>query len=329
MLAYEELKGSTGRQMFFRPKRYEAAELFSGAPPKVSLKAANFRLGDISLTGISANANQSVDIAFEAGEVVPIVVKQAGITIFDSQAKVIRSERHVFGTKVALNLVDGIVDISGGLVFTVIAGFVLGAADANAALARRFQFASSADAEHWLVDTIARVYGIRVESVARLVISSANLIAWLSTDTGPLLAKCCALVNHHNRLLQLAALLHWLDQAHLPVSAPLLANTGEGQVRCAHLSLGVQRVIAGELLDPTQLTQAQAAGVTLANLHKALAVYPHTPLILPHPRLSRHYKPSSRIGLTRNAQRGLIPSSWLASTPVSYTHLTLPTNREV
>ncbi len=186
--------------------------------------------------------------------------------------------------------------------------------DANAALARRFQFASSADAEHWLVDTIARVYGIRVESVARLVISSANLIAWLSTDTGPLLAKCCALVNHHNRLLQLAALLHWLDQAHLPVSAPLLANTGEGQVRCAHLSLGVQRVIAGELLDPTQLTQAQAAGVTLANLHKALAVYPHTPLILPHPRLSRHYKPSSRIGLTRNAQRGLIPSSWLAST---------------
>ena len=110
MLAYEELKGSTGRQMFFRPKRYEAAELFSGAPPKVSLKAANFRLGDISLTGISANANQSVDIAFEAGEVVPIVVKQAGITIFDSQSKVIRSERHVFGTKVALNLVDGIVD---------------------------------------------------------------------------------------------------------------------------------------------------------------------------------------------------------------------------
>jgi ATP-binding cassette subfamily B protein len=37
-------------------------------------------------------------------------------------------------TEDVANLVDGIVDISGGLVFTVVAGFVLGAADANAAL---------------------------------------------------------------------------------------------------------------------------------------------------------------------------------------------------
>ncbi len=37
-------------------------------------------------------------------------------------------------TEDVANLVDGIVDVSGGLVFTVIAGFVLGAADASAAL---------------------------------------------------------------------------------------------------------------------------------------------------------------------------------------------------
>ncbi len=37
-------------------------------------------------------------------------------------------------TEDVANLVDGIVDISGGLVFTVIAGFVLGAADASAAI---------------------------------------------------------------------------------------------------------------------------------------------------------------------------------------------------
>jgi ATP-binding cassette subfamily B protein len=37
-------------------------------------------------------------------------------------------------TEDVANLVDGIVDISGGLVFTVIAGFALGAADANAAI---------------------------------------------------------------------------------------------------------------------------------------------------------------------------------------------------
>ncbi len=110
MLAYEELRGSSGRQIYFRPKRYEAAELFAGTPPKVLLKSATFRLGDISLTGICVNANQSVDAIFEAGEVLPIVVKQAGLSIFEGKAKVVRGERSVFGSKVALNLVDGIVD---------------------------------------------------------------------------------------------------------------------------------------------------------------------------------------------------------------------------
>jgi len=110
MLAYEELKGASGRQIFFRPKRYEAAELFSGAPPKVYLKSAQFRLGDISLTGISVNANQTVETSVEVGDVVPITVKQAGLSIFEGSARVVRAERSVFGPKIALNLVDDVVD---------------------------------------------------------------------------------------------------------------------------------------------------------------------------------------------------------------------------
>lgn len=110
MLAYEELKGSSGRQIYFRPKRYDASELFSGMPPKVFLKSSIFRLGDISLTGVCVNANQSVEAVFEAGETLPIIVKQAGLSIFEGKAKVVRSERSIFGSKVALNFVDGIVD---------------------------------------------------------------------------------------------------------------------------------------------------------------------------------------------------------------------------
>ncbi len=110
MLAYEELKGSSGRQIFFRPKRYDAAELFAGTPPKVWVKSAIFRLGDISLTGICINANQSVDVAFEIGEIIAFAVKQAGLVLFEGSAKVVRSERSIFGSKVALNLVDGVID---------------------------------------------------------------------------------------------------------------------------------------------------------------------------------------------------------------------------
>jgi hypothetical protein len=108
--AYEELKGASGRQIYFRPKRYDATELFSGTPPKVILKGATFRLNDISLTGICVNANQGVEISIEPGELLTIAVKQAGLSIFEGSAKVVRSERSVFGPKVALNLVDGVVD---------------------------------------------------------------------------------------------------------------------------------------------------------------------------------------------------------------------------
>jgi hypothetical protein len=110
MLSYEDLQGSSGRQIFFRPKRYEASHLFAGTPPRVLLKSAIFRLGDISLTGVCVNANQSVETNFQVDEVLPVVVKQAGLSIFESDAKVVRSERSVFGSKVALNFIDGVVD---------------------------------------------------------------------------------------------------------------------------------------------------------------------------------------------------------------------------
>ncbi len=149
------------------------------------------------------------------------------------------------------------------------------AEDANRALTKRFQFASADDATRWLVDRVGDVYPVRVISIDRLVISSANLLAWLTTDAGHLLVKCCALVSFHQRLQNVATLLHWLAQRGIPVSVPLLTHMGEGQIICDHLSLGVQRVIAGDLLEPTQRGQAQAAGVTLAYLHNALARYPH------------------------------------------------------
>ena len=74
------------------------------------MKSAALRLGDISLTGISVNANQTVEVAVEVGEIVPIVVKQAGLSIFEGSAKVVRTERSIFGPKIALNLVDDVVD---------------------------------------------------------------------------------------------------------------------------------------------------------------------------------------------------------------------------
>lgn len=146
--------------------------------------------------------------------------------------------------------------------------------EAQAALTQRFQFASAEHAVTWLINIVSGAYDIPIESIDRLVISSYNLLAWLTTAEGMLIAKCCALVNAHERLSNIAALLTWLGQKGLPVSVPLLTKAGQRQLLCNHLSLGLQRVIPGDLLQPTDLKQARTAGVTLAQLHQALAAYP-------------------------------------------------------
>jgi extracellular factor (EF) 3-hydroxypalmitic acid methyl ester biosynthesis protein len=102
MLAYEELKGSSGRQIFFRPQRFASNELFRDTPPKVMLHGQEFRLANLSLTGASVNANQSVEVDFTDGDILPIDIKQSGVSIMESRARVMRTERHPFGTRVAL-----------------------------------------------------------------------------------------------------------------------------------------------------------------------------------------------------------------------------------
>ena len=155
-------------------------------------------------------------------------------------------------------------------------------ADPAVVINQRFGFASSAVAAEWLSATVERTYGLTVTAVDRLVMSSYNLLAWLTTAEGPLLAKCCVFLPAHQRLLNAAELVVWLDQKSLPVSVPLPAKTGPVQVICDHFSIGLQRVIAGELLDPTQLAQADAAGIMLAQLHQALAAYPRASAFAPH-----------------------------------------------
>lgn len=148
------------------------------------------------------------------------------------------------------------------------------ATDPAAALRRRFRFGSAAEVEAWLRGAAAAEYGIAVEGMDRLAISSYNLLAWLQTSAGPLIAKCCGWAPAHPRLIRLAELLAWLEGEGLPVVAPRPARAEIRQVLIDGRSLGLLRVVAGELLDSLQPQQARAAGTTMARLHRALAAYP-------------------------------------------------------
>jgi hypothetical protein len=110
MLAYEELKGSTGREIWYRPPRYEARKLFPNARPKVRVRANVFHLHDISLSGIAAVSHQAADDGLAVGETVAVTLQQSGLPIFESRARVMRKEPTMFGAKVAFNFVDGFVE---------------------------------------------------------------------------------------------------------------------------------------------------------------------------------------------------------------------------
>ncbi len=147
--------------------------------------------------------------------------------------------------------------------------------DPLAALQRRFQFSSAATAAAWVTTALQAIYAIEITSVDALVISAYNLLAWLSTAEQPLLAKCCMAIPLHERLVHIADLLAWLQAEGMPVSAPLTSTSGARQTIYAHCSLGVQHLLPGTLLNPSDSAQSTAAGTALAALHSALVRYPH------------------------------------------------------
>ncbi len=106
MLAYEELTGSTGRQIRFRSPRYDARRIFPGRAPRVRVRSNIYRLHDISLGGLAALSKHSQDDDPQIGETVPLSIQQSGLPIFESSAKVCRLENTVFGSKIAFNFVD-------------------------------------------------------------------------------------------------------------------------------------------------------------------------------------------------------------------------------
>ena len=110
MLAYEELKGAGGREVWFRAPRYEARKLFPHLPPRVGVNASLHKLHDISLGGIAIVCNQTAEDIPEVGEVVPVTLQQSGLTDLREQRARLPTEDTVFGSKVAFKFVNGFVE---------------------------------------------------------------------------------------------------------------------------------------------------------------------------------------------------------------------------
>ena len=146
--------------------------------------------------------------------------------------------------------------------------------DPAEALIKRFGFADGASAVDWMGEALWDSWAIAVADCDRLVISSGNLLAWITTGDRRLIVKWSAFQKLFQRLADTAALTVWLDAGGIPVAAPIPANDGRLRVELSHVSLGVFPVIDGDLLDVGDPAQVAEAGQMLATLHHALAAYP-------------------------------------------------------
>lgn len=202
--------------------------------------------------------------------------------------------------------------------------------DPHEMLAERFGFEDAASAGRWVAATVHKLWGVHVDSCERIVISDRNALAWLTTRSGQLLAKWSVSPARFPRLRQIAQLTHWLEDRGLPVSAPVPSLDGRLQVELEDVSICLQRVIRGDLLDVENRDQVRAAGATLARLHDALEAYPGTDQIVPpearpEPLVARVTDWLSSAGghvpeLGRNTLRRLVADSPSDSLPTQIVH---------
>ena len=111
MLAYEELRGARGREIRYRPPRYQARALFPHRPPKLRVGTSAYQIQNISIGGIAAIGKEGASDDLSIGDTVRLTIQQAGLPIFESDAKVRWAEKTVFGAKIAFSFVDSVVEL--------------------------------------------------------------------------------------------------------------------------------------------------------------------------------------------------------------------------
>jgi homoserine kinase type II len=144
------------------------------------------------------------------------------------------------------------------------------------ALTTRFGFTDAARAASWLAETVEEAWALRVDTCDRLVISARKLLAWITVDGSPLVAKCGVDSALFSRLADVDTLTAWLHGEGIAVAPPIVASDNRTRVEHGRFSIGLYPLVVGDLLDADDPAQVDAAGRTLATLHHALAAYPRS-----------------------------------------------------
>ncbi|SLN13487.1 class I SAM-dependent methyltransferase [Oceanibacterium hippocampi] len=111
MKHYEDLVGGKGRQIFYRAERYRADDLLKELPALVRVDDDAFAIHDLSMSGISFVTRSAQDWIDGIGRQIPLNLMLGDVPVFEGQGKVCRVEPTQGGSKVALQLTSGYLDV--------------------------------------------------------------------------------------------------------------------------------------------------------------------------------------------------------------------------
>ena len=108
--SYEELVGSLGRGIFFRPERRRASELLSrDSQPRVVVDGVPQGLFDISMNGLSVTSEDSN--RWSVGDEVDLRLMLHGRDVYEGRARVARKSELPHGARLGLGLTEGFLDL--------------------------------------------------------------------------------------------------------------------------------------------------------------------------------------------------------------------------
>src|SRR5689334_19947372 len=100
--SYEELMGSVGRGMFFRPERRRVRDLLSRhAQPRLQVSGGEYRLFDVSMNGLSFLCADEMS-AWPVGREVTLALTLHGAEVYRGTARVARIESDLRGARIGL-----------------------------------------------------------------------------------------------------------------------------------------------------------------------------------------------------------------------------------
>lgn len=110
--SYEQLMGGLERVVAYRGRRYLVSEFLARRSIEVVVQGETYSLYDLSMNGLSFFAPLQVD-HWEKGQQWPTRVLLDGRPVFDGTGRVVRTEASPRRRRVAMVLLDGIIDLPG------------------------------------------------------------------------------------------------------------------------------------------------------------------------------------------------------------------------